>query len=264
MSGYMRDQAAKLHAGLEANKPDKTPNTAEEQAYQQAAQQAQKAGQPAPSRLAFHQQWEKASAKPVSATATDNRLDKSYQYNQTRLDKIRTPIDALAGRFTRLQDALNQNTPQADALIGPELLSVMAGGAGSGLRMNEAEIARIVGGRSKLESLKADINKWQLDPKKALSITPEQRSQIRSLVTEVGKKINSKQAILSQAGDDLVSTDNIKNHRQIVADVQKQLDSVDSGKFPDRETATKVRNATGQTKPQAKGFDWESLPVKQQ
>lgn len=179
----------------------------------------------------------------AKAGSGDAALDKSYQFNQTRLDKLRTPIDALAGRFSRLQDALNQNTPQADALVAPELLSVMAGGAGSGLRMNEAEISRIVGGRSKWESLQAAANKWQIDPKAALSITPEQRQEIRALVTEVGKKINAKQALLSDAQNKLIQAKDKDTYRQVVADAQKQIASIDTGKFPDRETATAVRNA---------------------
>jgi hypothetical protein len=61
-------------------------------------------------------------------------------------------------RFGRLRDTLNQKSPQADALVAPELLTVIAGGQGSGLRMNEAEIARSVGGRSHLEDLKAALN----------------------------------------------------------------------------------------------------------
>ncbi len=88
-----------------------------------------------------------------------NRLDRSYQFNSTQLDKLAKPIEDQASRLERLQTTINQQTPQADALLAPELLTVMAGGQGSGLRMNEAEIPRVVGGRSNFESLKAALNK---------------------------------------------------------------------------------------------------------
>lgn len=162
--------------------------------------------------------------------AQDNRLDKSYQFNAGELSKLAKPVDDAIARLGRLEDSLSQNTPQADALIAPELLTVMAGGAGSGLRMNEAEISRIVGGRSNFESLKAALNKWQLDPTKALSITPAQRDQIRRLVATVADKLRAKQDVLTQAGQDLVNANDVNKHRQVIVDTKKALTDVDANK----------------------------------
>lgn len=159
----------------------------------------------------------------------DARADKSFQYNNTALDKVAAPLDQINQRMGRLQDTLSQNTPQADALVAPELLSVMSGGAGSGLRMNEAEISRIVGGRSNWESLKAAVNKWSLDPKEALSITPEQRKEIRALAKTVQDKLIQKEKIIDESRNALIDTDDPKEHRRIVADTKKKLDQIDSG-----------------------------------
>lgn len=164
--------------------------------------------------------------QPDKASA---RSDKSFQYNQTALDKIRTPIDALSQRFSRLTDTLNQASPQADALVAPELLSVMAGGVGSGVRMNEPEISRIVGGRSKWQDLQAAIQKWSTDPKAARSITAEQDRQIRSLIQSVGQKVTAKQSALEDAQNDLLDSEDPKEHRKIVADARKKLDDIDAG-----------------------------------
>jgi hypothetical protein len=95
--------------------------------------------------------------------------------------------------------------------------------------MNEAEIARVVGGRSNWESLKANINKWQMDPSKANSITTDQRQQIRSLVKTVSDKLNSKQEILNQAAGDLVNSDDPKEHRMITQKARLGLNSIDEG-----------------------------------
>jgi hypothetical protein len=160
----------------------------------------------------------------------DARLDKSYQFNQAKLDKARTPIDQLSARFGRLQDTLAQGSPQADALVAPELLTVMAGGQGSGLRMNEAEIARVVGGRNKWQDLQAAVNKWKTDPNAANSITPDQRAQIHALITVVGQKITGKQQILSDAQDQLLGAPDVNSHRRILADTQNKLDRIDAGK----------------------------------
>ena len=48
----------------------------------------------------------------------------------------------------------------------------MAGGQESGLRTNEAEISRVIRDRRNYEALKAALNRWSLDPTKALSVTP--------------------------------------------------------------------------------------------
>lgn len=168
-----------------------------------------------------------ATQKPEKPGAGNARSDKSYSYNNDKLDKLGKPIEDSVARMGRLRESLAQNSPQADALVAPELLTVMAGGAGSGLRMNEAEISRVVGGRSKWESLKASINQWQLDPTKANSITPEQRQQIRALVDAVNAKLEKKQQALDQAREGLLNSDDPKEHRRIVTDAHHALTQLD-------------------------------------
>jgi hypothetical protein len=157
---------------------------------------------------------------------SDARLDKSYSDANRQLTTIRSPLDAQAERMGRLIESVNQKTPQADALIAPELLTVMAGGQGSGLRMNEAEISRIVGGRSNMESLKAALNKWQVDPTKALSITDAQRVQIRDLIAAVQKRTSEKLDAINTASESLIDAGDVESHRRIISDLRKKLDTV--------------------------------------
>jgi hypothetical protein len=128
----------------------------------------------------------------------------------------------------RLQETLAQKTPQADALVAPELLTIMAGGAGSGLRMNEAEISRVVGGRSVWEDLKGKLQHWSTNPDDARSITPDQDRQIRALVEAVHGKLLRKQGILDQAEQDLIDADNVQSHRQILSKARRDIDAVDA------------------------------------
>jgi hypothetical protein len=127
-------------------------------------------------------------------------------------------------------ETINQNSPQADALIAPELLTVMAGGQGSGMRMNEAEIARIIGGRSKWESLKSSINQWSADPTKANSILPEQRNQIRSLIDAVNKKYQDRLDVVGDARYKLINATDPEEHKKIYGDLKKKLSSVGGAK----------------------------------
>jgi hypothetical protein len=203
-----------------------------------------------------------APAVHVSLGGNNARNDKSYQFSSTQLDKVGQPVEQAVQRLGRLQDTIAQNSPQADALVGPELLTVMAGGQGSGLRMNEAEIARVVGGRSKWESLKADINQWSTDPSKANSITPAQRQQIRALVGEVNRKLIAKQQLLDDARNKLIDAQSPEEHRRIVAETRKALTALDMQaggggavtvtdpnggvhSFPDQKSADAFKQAAG-------------------
>lgn len=168
--------------------------------------------------------------KPKDTTGADlARSDKSYQFNSGQLEAVAKPLADRVQRLSNLSDTIYQATPQADALIAPELLTAMAGGQGSGLRMNEAEISRIVGGRSHWESLKAAVNKWQADPSKALSITTDQRQQIRSLMQTVQQKLTQKVNAINDARQALVDTQDPIKQRQIVVDANKKLNDIDSG-----------------------------------
>jgi hypothetical protein len=206
--------------------------------------------------------YDQRIGSPTKALVVNNgkadnaRMDKSYQYNASALTKIATPIEQLSARMGRLQDTINQSTPQADALVAPELMTVMAGGQGSGLRLNEAEISRVIGGRTNLESLKAALNKWQVDPSKGLSITPAQRDQIRALMGEVNSKLIQKRQIVEEANQKLIGAADVSEHRKIVADTRSALADIDAGKsagisvtdpqggvhtFPDQASADKFK-----------------------
>jgi hypothetical protein len=180
----------------------------------------------AANRLAAHKQWE---IKPEQPGANDTRLDRSYQYNNNIIEKQRTPIDQRLERLDRAEQAINQKSAQADALIAPELLSVMVGGMGSGLRMNEAEISRIVGGRSKLEDLKAVLDKWDPRTGGGLSVTDEQRRQMYDILKAVRVKTEAKQQAFNEAQEALIHAADVGEHRKITADLKKKLSAIDGG-----------------------------------
>jgi hypothetical protein len=157
------------------------------------------------------------------------RMDRSYQANVNELDQTRKPILDRASRLANLQSTLDQGSPQADALIAPELLTVMAGGQGSGLRMNEAEIARIVGGRSAWQNLQAAVQHWSANPSEARSITPEQDQQIRALMQTVTDRTQQQLKVLRDARLNLAGAGSVDEHRKIMNDFQDQFDALATG-----------------------------------
>lgn len=158
--------------------------------------------------------------------ARQSRMDRSYEAETRRIEVLRKPLSERVERISRLIDTIDQQSPQADALIAPELLTAMAGGMGSGLRMNEAEIARIIGGRSNWEGLKAWANKWQIDPAKAVSLTTAQRGQVRTLVAAVADRVTRKLQMIDAANDVLLDAPDVEAQRRIRSQLQRQLDAI--------------------------------------
>jgi len=172
------------------------------------------------------------TAQQAETTKEQNRVDNSYKFASSQLDKTATPIEQAMQRIDRFNTTLDQHNPQADALIAPELLSFMAGGAGSGVRQNQAELNRIVGGRSAWQNLEASIQHWSLNPDAARTITPDQDRQIRALVGAVEAKVREKQRLIQVARTGLSDPSaTVGDHRRIMTDVRGKLDSIDNGTY---------------------------------
>jgi len=228
-----RKQVLKDAANAKPEKPDTA--TEEDQRYEniQAALNQKKSVSTEDSAWAKAYEKRKTLGPALTAGAKageqgTQRSDRSYQFTSNRIDALRKPVEDRAERIARLSDTLSQGTPQADALVAPELLSVMAGGAGSGLRMNEAEIARIVGGRTNWESIKAKVNAWQLDPNKGFALTPAQREQTRALFASVKDRVSRKMQVIDEESQNLLNSDDPKDHRRIYQQLQKRLSDIDT------------------------------------
>lgn len=160
---------------------------------------------------------------PGGGAGADSRIDKSYQFHTSQVSALAKPLQDRQDRIERLRTSLDAKTPQADALIAPELLTAMAGGQGSGLRMNEAEISRIVGGRNAWLGLKSTLMKYQSDPTKPFLIPDEQRAQIYSLLNEVDKQVQNKQDAIINAQQELANSKDPSEHRRIFSNLRTRL-----------------------------------------
>jgi len=164
----------------------------------------------------------------VNPAANDNRVDRSYQFHTKQFETIGKPLQDRMDRINRLQISLNQNNPQADSLIAPELLTAMAGGQGSGLRMNEAEIARIVGGKNNWQKMKSQLMAWQTDPNKPFQFLPEQRGQVQALMNAMAERVRGKVDLLNQAQQRLADATDPAIHKQLLAEVKKRISVIDN------------------------------------
>lgn len=185
----------------------------------------------------FQSPWEKMQEKAqerqagiaaAHATQSDSRSDRSYQFHAGELDKLAKPYEDAASRIGRLRDTVDSGTIQGDALVPAELMIVMAGGQGSGLRVNRSEIEQAMGGRSALQDLEAKVGKWSLDPNKAFLIPKDQRAQIMKLLNIVQAKVVKKNEILTEGRSRLVDSEDPLEHRRILDDVHKRLQKIEA------------------------------------
>lgn len=165
---------------------------------------------------------------PVDNSYRDMALaNQSSQFQTRELDAIAKPImDALA-RASRLIETLNNGSPTALAAAVPEFLTVMSGGAGSGLRMTNAEISAIVGSRSVWDDLVSKASKFSTDPKQ-YPLTPTQVKNIRDMATAATNKLLQKQQLINEGYQSLLSP-NMMDHKQGVMRVRQGLSNIDMG-----------------------------------
>ncbi|MGA2160534.1 MAG: hypothetical protein ABSG90_15130, partial [Dehalococcoidia bacterium] len=127
---------------------------------------------------------------------------KVYDKYNTQLDKLKTPADATAARANLAIHNLDLKTKQADSLVAPEVLTLAAGGQGSGLRMNEAEISRIVGGRSIWDAIVSHANKIR---ESGGTFDDTQRGQLREIASYIAERSAATSSILDKARENMLS-----------------------------------------------------------
>lgn len=150
---------------------------------------------------------------------------KVYDNYSKQIDKVSAPMDTMAGRADRLLTNLNMKTKQADSFIAPEILTIVAGGAGSGLRMTEAEIARVIGGRSVWDGLKAQMNQVVQD---GGTFDDNQRAQLTQVAQYIQTKSAAQNFIVNQARQHMLDAqDDDKQVRGIYSHMQQTLSSLE-------------------------------------
>lgn len=163
------------------------------------------------------------TAKTEKGTEQAGKVFDKYSAS---LDKLSAPITASSQRSDLLVRNLDQKNKQGDALVAPELLSIAAGGAGSGLRMNEAEISRVIGGRSAWDALKAEANKVSQGNG---TFDDNQRAQLHQIATYINERNGSEISLLSKGRDALLrDQDNEAGIRGTYQHIQQALSDITS------------------------------------
>lgn len=177
---------------------------------------------------------EKATgAGAAASTARENtRRDNNYKSAVTELEAAAKPVVAQMQSIDDLGTMINERTPQADALIAPMVLKATISGTGSGFRMTQAEINQVLGAGSKWQALERSLKKWETDPSKALSVTDEQRDQLRSLAKAIRRKAHDKVIKLTKARHDLDDADDVDAIHRTMTSLKDDLYGSETAEEP--------------------------------
>lgn len=158
---------------------------------------------------------------------TERRTDASRARQQAELNKVQRPLEENAKNWANLMDNLSLNSPMADTQVAAGLMKAEQGGAGSNFRITTAEINTTTGGKTGWEQLKSDFGKWNPDSGKPFQFTNAQRTQIRQMARIAMDKLQRKLKIVQDAGDDLLSSDEPKDHLRTVNNAKRAIGSID-------------------------------------
>lgn len=205
-------------------------------------------------RKAFNklQGLEAAGRLNVTIDSTNARQEKTqlFQVKQQFRKDInteQTKLDTDLERVDRAETVLSSPNFLADAVAAPEVLQIMAGGMGSGLRMTDAELNRVNSAQNKLDQLKAGLAKWGIGAPKTLQ--DDIRKNMKDLIETVRKARERKAAIMEQTITDLDA-----------ATTQEQVDRIHSQYWTAKRNAGKTSTGApaGQpaTKPPSEKFNF--------
>lgn len=151
------------------------------------------------------------------------QLIRGFEARNKEADKLLQQFEQKQERLYNVSASIDRGTMLTDALVGPELLTAMAGGLGSGLRMTDTEINRIINGRTPWETLKVKLAQWGAIDEKARQLSPEQIAVVKDLITEVTKRNQDRINTIQEAKYALNTAQSLDEQRMILADLHKEL-----------------------------------------
>ncbi len=223
-SAAMDNAAQKLYEKQAANKADtlKPPLSAAEiaqlHAYELRKSVAERMAEPS-----------KINARE------DSQRDNAIKTMLGDMSKEYAPLLDKTATIQRLKETLASPGGVADAVAAPEFLSAMAGGFGSGLRMNNAELTRINNAQPIWSRLMGWLSAWNPespDPAKQKEfypqvIQPAMRAQMQQLAQYLSDRATARLNLFKEYRDKITDAKDAAQARHLKAEFDdKQLAAV--------------------------------------
>ena len=158
------------------------------------------------------------AANTAASKATDAGAEKEYTYTRNKWDKY-------LGTYAAQNEKLNEATgfigrgALGDALGAIKSLSGLASGQGSGVRITQAELNSIAHARGLGGDFQAAMQKFG----DGRSLTPQQETQLKGILSSVQAVASAKEKVLNQGLDDLANATDTKTIRKIDSQLRHVL-----------------------------------------
>lgn len=186
------------------------------------------------------------SAEPKgSSDASEDRkaahVDSIREHAYTELNNRVKPIEDQIQRLNKLDTSLNAKTDIADSTLAEQLVTLTAGGAGSGVRISQPMIQQVLDkSRTKWEDFDVALRKWNAASaddknKPSLFFTDTQRQAMRDLAREYRKKANEVHRQITDARhkiDDASDVSSINKARTDLEEMVSGPEPADAGVTP--------------------------------
>lgn len=140
------------------------------------------------------------AAEPRDTSASDARNDAHVQTTKehayTEFNNEAKPVEDQIRRIQKFTTNLNQGNNIADSTLAEQLVTLTAGGTGSGVRLSQPMLDQVFKSRTKYEDFEVALRKWSVaDPKDkantSLFFTDEQRQQMLGLARAYRQAANA-------------------------------------------------------------------------
>lgn len=163
-----------------------------------------------------------SASDAVREQAKTNHVDSIREHAYAEVKDRAKPVLDKIERINKMETSLNQNTNIADSTIAEQLVTLTAGGTGSGVRISQPMIEQVLGkSRTKWEDFSQALKRWETAPPKdkanvSLFFTPDQRTALHNLGRAYRQEANRTHKVILDARhriDTATSVDEINKIR---------------------------------------------------
>lgn len=166
----------------------------------------------------------------IAATNRQANLgNQSYAQAHADIAKEAGPLEQTAQKIANIKERIANGMPQDWANVPAMVLSLSAGGQGSGLRMNQALIEQELGGAGKWAQLQGFAQQFNPNTDNASKIGDIQKAQFKSVVASIDKQVQARLDVVNGARTQLnaASPSDTSAHRAIADGVHTKLQQLD-------------------------------------
>jgi hypothetical protein len=161
-------------------------------------------------------------------------VDVVREHAYTELNARAKPIEDQISRINKLTNSLNQNSSVADSTLAEQLITLTAGGMGSGVRMSQPMIDQVLNkSRTRWEDLDVALRKWSTAPDKdkantSLFFTDAQKQAMRDLARAYRQAANATHKKILDARSQIDSAKSVEDINRLRTKAEEDIFADDS------------------------------------